>query len=295
MTLSEHLKLLHEQYRIQIIDLDPWHDQPIYKQSLWLEKQLLTVYKRKYELDERVVFTLSRNNKKLIENLQQQLNQIDISNFFVIMLINSSIKDVEQIQKNVSLDPVSITVITYIDKTAYSYNSADPVKVALADLSSDQQALLTKSSTFCMYPWIHLHAYPTGQAYPCCQADMKYPIGNCRTSTLKEIWNDDPMKEVRSFSDTAAIVEELDAVIAVDASVAHVAGMLRKPAWVVIDDVLNSLDAHMLQRVTEIFNTDLRGTGVIHIGTAMDPGQLFNRVLHLARDPAGPGSNARPG
>jgi tetratricopeptide (TPR) repeat protein len=42
----------------------------------------------------------------------------------------------------------------------------------------------------------------------------------------------DPMAEVKDFHDTAAIVEELDAVVAVDASVAHVACNLGKPTWV---------------------------------------------------------------
>jgi len=42
----------------------------------------------------------------------------------------------------------------------------------------------------------------------------------------------DPMPEVKSFADTAAVIEELDAVVAVDCSVAHVAGNLAKPLWV---------------------------------------------------------------
>ena len=41
----------------------------------------------------------------------------------------------------------------------------------------------------------------------------------------------DMMKEVNNFADTAAIVEELDAVVAVDCSVAHLAGSLGKPLW----------------------------------------------------------------
>lgn len=49
----------------------------------------------------------------------------------------------------------------------------------------------------------------------------------------------DPMAEVRDFHDTAAIVEELDAVVAVDASVAHVAGNLRKPLWVLAPSQLD--------------------------------------------------------
>jgi radical SAM protein with 4Fe4S-binding SPASM domain len=72
----------------------------------------------------------------------------------------------------------------------YKYNSTNLVKPV--DLTDREQFLLTESKTFCIYPWIHLHAYPTGEAYPCCHAEMKYPVGNCRSNTLKEIWQDRP-------------------------------------------------------------------------------------------------------
>lgn len=42
----------------------------------------------------------------------------------------------------------------------------------------------------------------------------------------------DPMPEVRGFADTAALISELDAVVAVDSSTAHVASCLGKPVWV---------------------------------------------------------------
>jgi organic radical activating enzyme len=49
-----------------------------------------------------------------------------------------------------------------------------------------------------MYPWIHLHAYPTGEAWPCCHAEMKVgPVGNCRDNTLSEIANSDAMRKLR--------------------------------------------------------------------------------------------------
>jgi hypothetical protein len=41
----------------------------------------------------------------------------------------------------------------------------------------------------------------------------------------------DPMAEVADFDDTAALVETLDLVIAVDTAVAHLAGALGKPVW----------------------------------------------------------------
>jgi radical SAM protein with 4Fe4S-binding SPASM domain len=80
--------------------------------------------------------------------------------------------------------------------TQYKYNSSDLVHAT--ELTNREQFLLTESNTFCIYPWIHLHAYPTGEAYPCCHAEMKYPVGNCRTNTLKEIWQDKPMQKLRA-------------------------------------------------------------------------------------------------
>lgn len=80
--------------------------------------------------------------------------------------------------------------------TQYKYNSSDLVRPT--ELTDREQFLLTESKTFCIYPWIHLHAYPTGEAYPCCHSEMKYPVGNCRTNTLSEIWQDQPMQQLRA-------------------------------------------------------------------------------------------------
>ena len=80
---------------------------------------------------------------------------------------------------------------------AYNYNSTDLVKPT--ELTEREQFLLKDSKTFCIYPWIHLHAYPTGEAYPCCHAEMKPGVvGNCRTNTLEEIWHGEPMQKLRS-------------------------------------------------------------------------------------------------
>ena len=81
--------------------------------------------------------------------------------------------------------------------TQYKYNSSDLVKPI--DLDKREQFLLAESKTFCIYPWIHLHAYPTGEAYPCCHAEMGVgQVGNCRTNTLEEIWHDQPMINLRN-------------------------------------------------------------------------------------------------
>ena len=77
----------------------------------------------------------------------------------------------------------------------YKYNSADLVRPV--ELTEREEFLLKDSKTFCIYPWIHLHAYPTGEAYPCCHAEMAYPVGNARFKTLEEIYRDAPMRELR--------------------------------------------------------------------------------------------------
>jgi organic radical activating enzyme len=77
----------------------------------------------------------------------------------------------------------------------YKYNSADLVKPV--ELTEREEFLLKDSKTFCIYPWIHLHTYPTGEAYPCCHAEMTYPVGNARFKTLEEIYRDAPMRELR--------------------------------------------------------------------------------------------------
>lgn len=78
----------------------------------------------------------------------------------------------------------------------YKYNSADLVRPTT--LTEREQWLLTDSKTFCIYPWIHLHAYPTGEAYPCCHAEMGVgQVGDCRKETLSEIWQGPAMRDLR--------------------------------------------------------------------------------------------------
>jgi MoaA/NifB/PqqE/SkfB family radical SAM enzyme len=79
--------------------------------------------------------------------------------------------------------------------TQYKYNSTDLVRPT--ELTQHEEFLLKESKTFCIYPWIHLHAYPTGKAYPCCHAEMAYPVGNTRFKSLEEIYRDAPMHELR--------------------------------------------------------------------------------------------------
>jgi len=69
-------------------------------------------------------------------------------------------------------------------------------------------------------------------------------------------------------------------------SLAFARVVLQAPPWVFIDDMFGSLDDETLERVVDIFAHELKQTGLIHVGRAVqarDP--LFSRVLHLVKAP----------
>ena len=79
----------------------------------------------------------------------------------------------------------------------HNYHTRKPVYIDDADLRPDQLERLTNSDVFCMIPWIHMHAFPDGRAYPCCLGDDKYPIGNFKQDTMEVVWNQPAYKTMR--------------------------------------------------------------------------------------------------
>ena len=211
---------LKDQYSIiEVVDLDNWNDNYQSSQQ-WLKQKCQQLHRVEYTPYERIVFLHLKDYYSSdsdvgygLKNLQVILNEVDISNAFVIIV--SSNPDIDQeiayINK-ISQDPVPVSVIKCSEdfskimlpdaptnlKEIYQYGSINPIKVNLNDLTHREQFLLTESKTFCMYPWMHLHVYPTGQAFPCCHAEMKMgKIGDCRSQDLKEIWNGSALKALR--------------------------------------------------------------------------------------------------
>ncbi|NDB56966.1 twitch domain-containing radical SAM protein [bacterium] len=80
----------------------------------------------------------------------------------------------------------------------YNYNGKEPINIAVDDLTDAQKHLIFENKSFCMYPWLHLHAFPTGEAYPCCNTEMPELVGNTRHNTLEEIWHGTKMQDVRN-------------------------------------------------------------------------------------------------
>ena len=79
----------------------------------------------------------------------------------------------------------------------HNYHTRKPVYISEDDLRPDQLEKLVNSEVFCMIPWIHMHAFPDGRAYPCCLSDDKYPIGHLKQNSMKEVWNQPAYKNMR--------------------------------------------------------------------------------------------------
>ena len=79
----------------------------------------------------------------------------------------------------------------------HHYHTRKPVYISENNLRPDQLDRLTKSDIFCMIPWIHMHAFPDGRAYPCCLGDDRYPIGNFKQDSMEVVWNGDAYKTMR--------------------------------------------------------------------------------------------------
>jgi len=223
------LEQLKEKYEIVgTIDLSQWTDDYQHS-SEWLQQQCQQVYQMEYSENQRIVFLHSfdyyvKNADSaglILKNLQVALNETDISNYFVVVYsTNPNIEKEVQIIVSQSTDSVTVNFFgmpgefdrreldqhPYSRKEQYQYGSANPIKISLNDISERDKFLLSESKTFCMYPWIHLHAWPTGQAFPCCHAESPAgELGNSRQQTLTDIWNSPKQRQLRTdmLSETA--------------------------------------------------------------------------------------------
>src|ERR1700722_11576908 len=62
---------------------------------------------------------------------------------------------------------------------------------------------------------------------------------------------------------------------------------LHKPRWVIIDEVLDSLDDDARDRIISVFNGALKEAAIVNIGRPETQHPFFDRILHLIKDPRG--------
>ncbi len=71
--------------------------------------------------------------------------------------------------------------------------------------------------------------------------------------------------------------------------------LLRRPSWLLIDELLDALDTPTLERIYDVLAKELAHTGVIYVGRENAEPNPFTRVLHLVYEKNAAGPAARIG
>ena len=80
----------------------------------------------------------------------------------------------------------------------HNYHTRKPVHISEEELRPDQLDRLVSSEVFCIIPWVHMHAFPDGRAYPCCLGVDSHPIGNLKKDTMETVWNQPAYRTMRT-------------------------------------------------------------------------------------------------
>jgi radical SAM protein with 4Fe4S-binding SPASM domain len=226
MTLLENLiqKYTETYSIIDIINLDDWYSRADGERPTWLLDRLKKIHKEAYENNERILLTLTQEDEYakdtdevglILQTLVDVLNLLDISSFFVtVITVDDKLMHSAQTWMNKHIvDPIPIKfeflpgqaltkkIVNRKSNLGYNYNSALPLKLSIADLTTKQKELLLENKHFCMYPWLHLYVDPSGKTMPCCSsggggADIS-TLGNTNETSLQTIWNNDATKKLR--------------------------------------------------------------------------------------------------
>jgi MoaA/NifB/PqqE/SkfB family radical SAM enzyme len=172
-----------------------------FRSKFELIKELKKYYKEEYQNDERIVVNINETFNNSIYGdhlsmLQLALNDIDISNFFILVNSNdNNIKEhVKWVTDNLSYDTVSVQI---------SETNNDRYQATRSQLKTRYPQLNIPTESFCVLPWISLEAGPIGTVRPCCLTDdeIKDEYDQPYTLTensLSEIHNSEWMQILRS-------------------------------------------------------------------------------------------------
>lgn len=115
-----------------------------------------------------------------ITTLQKYASQIDISNFFIVLLTSNS---------NIASELEQARALYSSDDCAIDYRIVSGFPTA--------QKSLAVRDTFCILPWIHLYVGPDGNVLPCCIADYTHPVGNVEEQSVESILTSDSFNQIR--------------------------------------------------------------------------------------------------
>ena len=190
MKYKSIIRKLEKTYKIYVID-----------DSKNLLAQFLEIQKDSYNNNERILVQLSDVTK--IADIQNIINDLDISNFFVMLLSDdpTTADEILRVTKELSYDPVPMTLI-YIQGEYFKeikHEKQESKEITLADRISN---LNLPTDSFCILPWVALEIQPSGSHAVCCLAEdmIKDEKGNKLTvtkNTLDEVLDAHSMKQLR--------------------------------------------------------------------------------------------------
>ena len=171
-------------------------------------------YKNEYSANERIVLVVTQDFYKdhqpgiMLHSIQNMLDDIDISNFFVcVVTTNSDIQnEYETLQQNTNI--INKFENFFICQGAWSkhiattqvvftkYHSFQNYLDQVSKLTEKNKNYLFNSTTFCMAPWVGVSVSTNGQVKTCPISSTV--IGNCNSQSLHEIWNSKEMKLLRA-------------------------------------------------------------------------------------------------
>jgi radical SAM protein with 4Fe4S-binding SPASM domain len=154
----------------------------------WLHDRLSSLYRPVFDNNFRILVIQDVSDRypyqdlpgTAVTELQKVASQIDISNFFIVVIsYNQNIGiELNKVREMYSSDPVTIKSIT----AEGEYSDIDTNK---------------KQDTFCVLPWVHLYIGPDGNVLPCCVADTQHPMGNINEQSVKTILQSEKFNNLR--------------------------------------------------------------------------------------------------
>lgn len=216
ISLQDQLVQLHETYHVIALIKCDYDDPSTAKLDLY--QRLHAVYREQYQPNQRIIIILDSDfysplnpdTGQIMAAIQNLVQQIDISNFFVCLL--STNPDVEKEYRIVfethSIDPVPITIYpchgdwkkTMTDQESFVGKMDIPYELNSSVSSLPPQELdklFNQKHFFCMMPWVGMHVATTSGVAPCCEYDAGRTMGNAKSQQLEDIWNSTDWKQLR--------------------------------------------------------------------------------------------------
>jgi len=166
-----------------------------------LIKQFNSIRKDRYLDNERIVIAISAVSQ--VGNIQNIINSLDISNFFVMLVSDdqSLVTEVERITRELSYDPTPMTSVI-VTGTNYKIVQLPDQPINKQTIRSRIEGLNLPTNNFCVLPWVALEIQPNGEHAVCCLAEdlIKDKNGKILTvidNTLDEVLNAPTMKQLR--------------------------------------------------------------------------------------------------